>query len=145
MKKLLYFVMLFAAIHAGACGNRNQNQAAATQVSEQSKSSPDNNDLLVALQGKWRSETDSTYVLEISDDTLRHINNGKLSVETSIEVDGACVNTACQGSDAADGWCFLEKGQFDIQCHLVLKCNENELKYTAIGAASGQLSFKKDR
>jgi len=145
MKKLLYFVLLFAVVQAVACRNRNQNQAVATEVSEQSRSAPDNNDLLEALQGKWRSDSDSTYMLEISDDTLRHINNGQLSAETSIEVDGACINTACQGSDAADGWCFLEKGQFDIQCHLVLKCNEIELKYTALGAANGQLSFKKDR
>ncbi len=145
MKKLLYFVLLFATMQAGACGNRNQNKVVTTEVSEQPRSAPDNNDLLEALQGKWRSDSDSSYVLEISEDTLRHINNGKLSAETAIEVDGACVNTACQGADAADGWCFLEKGQFDIQCHLVLKCNENELKYAAIGAANGQLSFKKVR
>jgi len=145
MKKLLYFVLLFAVMQAGACRNRNQNQAAATEVSEQSRSTPDNNDLLEALQGKWRSDSDSTYVLEISDDTMRHINNGKLSAEMEIEVDGSCINTACPDADTADGWCFLEKGQFDVQCHLVLKCNENELKYAAIGAANGQLSFKKDR
>ncbi len=145
MKKLLYFVLLFAVVQAVACRNRNQNQAVATEVSEQSRSAPDNNDLLEALQGKWRSDSDSTYVLEISDDTLRHINNGQLSAETAIEVDGSCINTACPDADAADGWCFLEKGQFDIQCHLVLKCNENELKYVATGAANGQLSFKKVR
>ena len=144
MKKQLCFVMLWTVLQMCACRNKTQTQTPAPEVTEQ-QSKPDNNDLLQALQGKWRSEADSTYILEITDAKMRHLNKDQLSAETDIEVDGSCSNVSCQGADASDGWCFLEKGQFDIQCHLVLKCNPNELQYATMGAANGLLSFKKLR
>lgn len=137
--------MLLTLLYASACGNRNQAQTP-PPVPEQTKSEPDNNDLLQALQGKWRSESDSTYVLEILDSKMRHINRDSLTFETDIEVDGACTNTSCQETARLeDGWCFLEKGQFDIQCHRVIKCNSNELQFVAVGVASGPLAFRKTR
>ena len=136
-------VLLTATLHTSACRNRTKEQTPPANQ-EQTKSEPDNNDLLQTLQGRWRSNADSTYIIEFVDSKMRHINNDKLSFETNIEVDGSCSDSSCQGAgDTEDGWCFLEKGQFDVQCHLVLKCNPNELEFAAIGAANGMLSFRK--
>ncbi len=135
---------MLALIQVWACKNRSQVQPPAPET-EQSKSEPDNNDLLQTLQGKWQSVTDSTYEVEITDSKMRHINGGKLVGESDIEVDGACTNVSCQGAATEDGWCFLEKGQFDIQCHLVQKCTSDSLRFVAIGATNGQQSFKKIR
>lgn len=143
MKRNFWILLLLTMLHTSACGNRNQAQASPPPP-EESKSEPDNNDLLQTLQGRWQSESDSTYVLEIADSKMRHINGGKLTIETDIEVDGSCANNSCQGAAASeDGWCFLEKGQFDVQCHLVKKCDPNALQFVAIGAANGILSFRK--
>ena len=135
---------MLAMLQLPSCKNKNQAQTPAPE-NEQVNSRPDNNDLLQTLQGKWQSTTDSAYVLEIADSKMRHINGGKFAGETEIEVDGSCTNVSCQGAAAEDGWCFLEKGQFDIQCHRVVKCNPDSLQFVSIGAAEGQMSFKKIR
>lgn len=145
MKKRRCFLIFLAVLQISACRNRTQTQTSAPEVVNEQPTKPDNNDLLQALQGTWKSESDSTYVLVIAEAKMRHLINGQLQAETEIEVDGSCSNISCQGADAADGWCFLEKGQFDIQCLLILKCNTDELQYAAVGAENGNMSFKKVR
>ena len=142
MRRILCFVLLTAVLPVFACKNQNQPQKTPT-ATEKLPFEPDNNDLLQALQGKWESELDSTYVLEIVENKMRHINHGQLRLESEIEVDGACSDTTCTGSAREDGWCFLEKGQQSTECHLVLKCDPNELKYASKGSTNQQLSFKK--
>ena len=106
---------------------------------------PDAADLLQTLQGKWQSEQDSTYQLEILGDKMSHYNAGRLSLESQIEIDGNCLSNACKvdSIETANGWCFVEKGQYDAQCNLVLKCDKQTLQYRALGAASPTLIFKK--
>lgn len=142
MRRTICFVLLVAILTVFACKNQNQPHTPPPAV-ETSKSEPDNNDLLQALQGKWESETDSTYVLEIVDNKMRHMNHGQLRLESEIVVDGACSDTTCAGGENVDGWCFLEKRQRETECHLVLKCDPNELKYAAKTSDEQQLSFKK--
>ncbi len=102
-------------------------------------------DLLQTLQGKWQSEQDSNYLIEISGDKMKHYNGGQLSVESQIEIDANCRSVACTADslETSSGWCFVEKGQFDAQCNLILKCDKQLLQYRALGAASPGLSFKK--
>ena len=144
MKRGLFILTLLAMLPILACKNPNQAQTPPPE-NQQTNVKPDNNDLLQALQGKWQSTTDSAYVLEITDAKMRHINGGKFAGESDLEVDGSCTNVSCQGAAADDGWCFLEKGQFDIQCNRVVKCDPDTLQYVAIGAANGQMSGKKIR
>lgn len=108
-------------------------------------SNPDNGDLLQTLQGKWQSEDDSNYTVEIVGDKMKHYNGGKISVEAEIEIDAGCLSNACKvdSTDLSDGWCFVEKGQYDAQCNLVLKCTKQNLQYRAIGAATATLRFTK--
>lgn len=144
MKRGLFILTMLAMLQILACKNPNQAQTPPPET-QQSNVNPDNNDLLQTLQGKWQNVTDSADVLEITDSKMRHIIGGKFSGESDIEVDGSCTNVSCQGAAAEDGWCFLEKGQFDIQCNRVVKCNPDSLQFVAIGAANGQMSFKKIR
>ncbi len=147
MKKFLFLYAFFAAcipLFLGRCVNNNSipkpqpiNQDSLTTAN------PDNNDMLLLLRGKWQSEADSAYVVEFTDSTLRHFNNSQLTHETMLELDAQCENVACQPARDSTGWCFLEKGQSDIQCNLVMKCDKNNLKFAAVGAANGLLSFKK--
>ena len=118
-----------------------------TTLSESStaQSLADSHDLLDVLQGRWQSEQDATYFLEISGSQMRHFNGGKLTQETEIEVDAACRSTACTSDSTAtlSGWCFVEKGQYDAQCCVVTKCDSTRLQYRAIGTAGSGLAFRK--
>ncbi|MDX1910895.1 MAG: hypothetical protein SFV22_05385 [Saprospiraceae bacterium] len=113
------------------------------------KSAPDPNDLLRALQGRWQSESDPQYILEIADTQMRHINNGNMTAQSMIDVDGACQSPVCKpgDTDTSDGWCFLEQtivnGKFEAQCHFVTQCDNQRLHYRDLGAAGGGLAFKK--
>ncbi len=112
-------------------------------VSSMELSFPRSN-LLPLLQGRWQSETDKEYIIEFLGNKLRHYNQGKLTLETLLEPDGACQDVACQVNQAKpEGFCFLEKGQYDIQCHLLLYHDGSRLEYTAIGSTGKSLVFTK--
>ncbi|MFN0033452.1 MAG: hypothetical protein ACKVUS_00210 [Saprospiraceae bacterium] len=115
-----------------------------------SKPVPDAGDLLRILQGRWQSEQDASYILEITDTRMRHFNGGKLSAESKIEMDGACQSPVCKADsvDTSDGWCFSEtpleqSGTDAAQCNFVVMCDTALLQYRALGAAGGGLAFKK--
>jgi hypothetical protein len=148
MKKYLYWYIPFfvgIAIFSYQCGGNTTNSNTPTGLTQDSLNTviPDQNDMLMLLRGKWQSETDSAYVVEFTDSTLRHFNNWQMTLETDLEVDAQCENIACQPARDSTGWCFAEKSPLDTQCNLVLKCDKNTLQYAAIGAANGLLSFKK--
>lgn len=113
------------------------------------KSAPDPNDLLRALQGRWQSESDPQYILEIADTQMRHINNGNMTAQSMLDVDGACQSPICKPGevDTSDGWCFLEQtivnGKFEAQCHFVTQCDNERLQFRDLGAAGGGIAFKK--
>jgi hypothetical protein len=144
LKSLTLFAIITTAL---ACDNLNSktssDQKGAAVISQ--TTGPDASDLLKTLQGRWQSEQDSTYVLEISDTQMRHFNRGKLSLETDLEIDGSCSTTPCKidSTDLSDGWCFVEKSNNDVQCNIIITCDKEYLKYKAIGAANGLLVFKK--
>jgi hypothetical protein len=101
-------------------------------------------DMMPQLQGRWQSVTDQDYQIEFEGDKLRHINGGEVSVEMTLEADPDCANNACLVTDSRpSGYCFLEKGEFDIQCNLVLYLEGNQLEYTAIGSTGKSLVFKR--
>lgn len=105
----------------------------------------DVHDLLDALQGRWQSEQDAAYFVEISGNKMRHFSDGKLTHETELDVDAACRSNACtlDSTAALVGWCFVEKGQYDAQCCLVTKCDSTALQYRAVGAEGGGLAFRR--
>ena len=149
MIRMLPYLCSFA-LAMTACTNTTTTSTANTTETTSSQpdslvSVPDAADLLQTLQGKWQSESDSTYVVEIVGNKMKHYNNGLASVDSEIEIDASCGSNACKvdSTDLTDGWCFVEKGQFDAQCNLVLKCDQQALQYRAIGAASGTLRFSK--
>jgi hypothetical protein len=145
MTKRTFFLSFAAFLLVFACKNTPKPAQETAETAPVEISEPDANDLLQTLQGKWQSEQDAAYTLEIADTRMRHFNSGKLSGETSIEIDGTCATNACKvdSTDTSDGWCFVEKGQFDAQCHFVLRCDTARLEYRALGAANGGLAFKK--
>ncbi len=144
---LLSSLIIFSCC-LGACKNNTSsaNTLGGTQTPRDSTlAEPDASDLLQILQGKWQSAQDSTYFIEIAGSKMRHYNNNQMSLETDIEIDGNCLSNACQvdSLDTENGWCFVEKGQFDAQCNLILKCDKEVLQYRALGAANPALVFRK--
>jgi hypothetical protein len=111
------------------------------------KSGPAEDELLETLQGRWQSQDDSTYVVEIIGNKMRHYNENKLSLEVEIEINGACDNSDCasqQPGTESDGWCFSEKDPNNgVQCNVVTKCDKQVLQYTAIGSVGHGLYFKR--
>ncbi|MBL7827125.1 MAG: hypothetical protein JNJ57_10870 [Saprospiraceae bacterium] len=116
-----------------------------TTAEDRQSTGPDAADLLRTLQGRWQSEKEPDQIIEFADTKMRHISNNQPSPETEIEISSDCRSAACKTdtSDFADGWCFLEKGQFDVQCYLVISCSKTELKYAAIGVENGLRIFRK--
>ena len=144
---VLYLLIAFAWWTTACTNTPNPVPALTTGAARQDSTltEPDAIDLLQTLQGKWQSEQDSTYLIEISGDKMKHYNGGRLSVEAQIEIDANCRSVACTADslETTSGWCFVEKGQFDVQCNLILKCDKQHLQYRALGAASPGLAFKK--
>jgi hypothetical protein len=145
-RKLLLLALLLTALGQACGGDKTGSDTTASTGVDTANPKPDGNDLLEVLQGRWRSTNDSTYVLEISGKTLRHINGGELTVETEIEIDSQCQNAVCNAAaSGGDGWCFIEKSRDGNQCNFVLKADNRVLQYNAIGAAGGgDLSFVRD-
>lgn len=145
-KPLLLFTML-VLLFIGACVNSGGGTSGgdSSQSAQAPSKGPDGKELLDLLQGKWQSESDATYQLVVRNDSIQHLNDGKLSGVNTLEIDINCENVACKTDsiNTSDGWCFLEKGQFDIQCNLVLKADAKQLEYRALGAAGGSLVFRK--
>ena len=157
MIKYTFFLTLFALFSFSSCKNTPATAQAATAQTtapvnndNPSKSSaPDPNDLLKTLQGRWQSEQDPTYTLEISDTQMRHLNGGQLTSQSMIDVDGACESAVCkpEGVDTSDGWCFteitIESGKYAAHCNFVILCDPTRLQYRALSSAGSGISFKK--
>lgn len=153
MNKTAMFLSVLSFFILAACNNTpaSQQTHAQTESDSMSKSSiPDANDLLKTLQGRWQSEQDSTYILEIEDTQMRHVNGGKLTHQSMIDVDGACKSPVCkpEGVDTSDGWCFTEMsveagGKYSAQCNFVTLCSPTQLQYRLLGGTGAGLSFKK--
>lgn len=146
MEKLLIFCAIVVSI--AACKPSNaKNTEANTAVDVPASSGPDDADLLRTLQGRWQSDQDSTYVVEFDDTRMLYYQSGNLTAESEIEVDGQCQNSPCKAdsTDLTDGWCFQEKGKFDVQCNIVMECDKTHLKYGKLGADTPPASFKKVR
>lgn len=152
MKKIcLRYPVCFLCLLIGlaACQNGPKSQLApentGTTIDTALVARPDGQDLLKLLRGKWLSETDSAYQLEITDSLVVHRYEGRVQQETRIEIDAACSSRDCTVEGLPnDGWCFVEKdASGSVQCMLVLKCDEKILHLRPLGAANPQLSFKK--
>lgn len=101
-------------------------------------------DPMPLMQGRWRSEEDPNFEIEIKDGKIRHYIEGELLLENNIEVDRNCKNTVCSSGEApALGWCFIEKGAFDVQCMQLLSCDGTRLEYTLVGSTGKVLAFAK--
>ncbi len=152
MKIYLLSWSLLSLLFFAACNNTPgaAPSPAPNAVEAASKSSaPDPADLLKTLQGRWQSEQDSTYTLEIADTQMRHLNGGKLTYQSMIDVDGACESSVCklEGVDTSDGWCFaemtVEAGKYTAQCNFVNLCDTSRLQYRSLSGTGSGLSFKK--
>jgi hypothetical protein len=141
-------LLIYAFILIGsACTNMTTRASGAGDAAQSTApaSKPSDIDLLDALQGKWKSEQDSGYIIEIAGNKILHYTGDKFSFQSEIEVDANCTDNACKvGQDTlTEGWCFIEKGQFDAQCNKVLKCDKQLLRIKAVGVENGLYSFKK--
>ncbi|MEQ8702970.1 MAG: hypothetical protein RIC19_03575 [Phaeodactylibacter sp.] len=112
-------------------------------ISELSLSAP-NPDPMAMMQGGWRSTTDEGYEIIIEGDQMRHYNNQRLTYTVSIEADPGCQSEACAVTGTTpNGFCFIEKDEYDAQCNVLITANATTLEYTALGAAGGALVFER--
>ena len=139
MTKHIFLMALLSLLSYASCKNTPaapQSAPVANTEDSTKSSEPDPNDLLHTLQGRWRSEQDSTYILEIADTRMLHYN-------------GACESAVCKpdGVDTSDGWCFtemtIEQGKYIAQCNFVMHCDTQQLQYRSLSGAGSGLSFKK--
>ncbi len=141
-------IVLLMFVSCGPSSDSGPKPPEQTELAAKS-SAPDPNDLLKTLQGVWQSEQDPGYTLEIADTQVRHLNNGQLTYQSMIEVDGACTSPVCKpdGVDTSDGWCFtemtIEKGKYKAQCNFVTLCDPTRLQYRSLDGTGAGLSFKK--
>jgi hypothetical protein len=130
-----------------SCTNtpKNPDGSTAAPPDIEKSAGPDGSDLLRTLQGKWQSERDPSYYIEFADTRMIHSNGGKVTAESEIEIDVLCQNTACvsDSTDLPEGWCFTESSGSELQCICVLICDKTTLSYIAIGAAGGNLNFRR--
>lgn len=129
-----------------ACTPNNTKRPDQNAINNLPKSGPADDELLETLQGRWQSLDDSTYVVEIIGNKMRHFNANQLTIEADIEINGGCDNTACvsgQPGSETDGWCFTEKDQAGMQCNVVTKCDKDMLHYLAVGSTGRALNFKR--
>ena len=106
---------------------------------------PSTHDLLDALQGRWRNEQDTTYLIEVTDDLMTHYHGGQEPEGFPIEVYNDCPAAMC-GVDsltASNGWCFIEKKPADDQCIQVMTCDTATLRFRMLGGSDQVYSFKK--
>ena len=143
----LFYLPFFFALTLIACTN-TATPATSSVPGEPGRagtmvSNPDAADLLQTLQGRWQNEQDSTWMIEISSDKIKRYDHGKMSLEMEIEIDGTCQSNACKtdSTNLPNGWCFIEKGQYDAQCNMVVKCDKQTLWYQIIGAGNDTLRF----
>ena len=112
-------------------------------VSEISVSFPRSN-LLPLMQGEWQSIDDADYQIRIEDGQISHYTNNRLMYSATVEPDPGCQSDACSCNDTnAEGLCFLEKGEHDVQCNVVLTCDGQRLEYSAVGSTGAILAFEK--
>ncbi|HKK78574.1 MAG TPA: hypothetical protein VJ933_03050 [Phaeodactylibacter sp.] len=112
-------------------------------VSELSVSFPSTN-LLPLMQGDWQSVSDPGYQIRIGEGKIWHYTNDRLMYTASLEADQGCQTSPCiVNGQQPEGFCFLEKGEQDVQCNLVLSCDGERLEYSAIGTAGGTLAFER--
>ncbi|HLP96750.1 MAG TPA: hypothetical protein VK168_22065 [Saprospiraceae bacterium] len=152
MRKVFVPLLLATVFSLVSCQNNTksaQNGNGANAETSDKAAIPDQNDLLKVLQGRWQSEQDPTYVLEISDTQMTHTQNGTVVQQANLDVDGACQSPVCKpdGVDTSDGWCFTEmtivEGKYHAECMFVTLCNANQLQYRPLGGAGNGLAFKK--
>ena len=123
--------------------------AAPVETETDKSAKPDPNDLLAALQGRWRSESDSTVEIEIADTQMRYYNGGKFSHQSMIDVDGSCESPVCKpgDTDISDGWCFTEsminEGKYAAISNFVSRCDAEALQYRPLAGQKPLLTYKK--
>lgn len=153
MYKHIILLALLGLTMLASCQNKSkpdQTQTVNAEDSSATKSAePDDNDLLRTLEGRWQSEREPGYVLEIADTQASHYRDGVLVLQSMIDVDGACTGAICrpEGVDTSDGWCFTETtitaGKYDPQCHFVTHCDAETLHYRSLSKSGKEYAFKK--
>lgn len=152
MNKHLILLALLGLSMLASCQNKPQHSNAQTPSTEEAgatKPEPDDNDLLKVLEGRWQSEREPGYILEIADTQASHYQDGKLVLQSMIDVDGACTGAICrpEDEDTSDGWCFTETtitgGKYDPKCQFVTQCDAGILHYRTLGKPGKEYAFKK--
>ena len=146
MQKLLFVMIALSIMFACTqSGSKNAGKDLKSNTEVPQTTGPDGADLLRTLQGRWQSASDATYVLEVTDDRIKHWSNGQVNSESVIEIDSPCQTVACNTDTThlTDGWCFIEKGKFDAQCVLVIACDKSVLKFSYVGATAPPSIFNK--
>ncbi len=145
MYKLLTLLAVLTFIYACTNPSPNNTNQQGTNPELPQSTGPDGSDLLKTLEGRWENQNDGTLTIEFADTKMRRFKQGVLSAETDIQIDVTCGTIPCQldSTDLLDGWCFMEKGPSGTQCYIVVDCNKEFLKYSAVATPNLVQVFKK--
>ncbi len=102
-------------------------------------------ELLGVLEGRWRSDRDSTQTIEVRNARLYYLQAGQVVDEYDLDVSEACSDANCHADSTLlkRGWYFTETGAGGQHCNHLLQCDSTTLQYHRVDGTGGVLSFKK--
>ncbi|MBU2584956.1 MAG: hypothetical protein KKH32_06465 [Bacteroidetes bacterium] len=93
---------------------------------------------IAKLQGKWKSNDDSAFTIEIIDNKFISMYNNKISETEIIKF----VNNAEERLEDPDGEYFILKSELDELCFYLINVNQKQLEYSYVSRGN-TLSFTK--
>ncbi|MBC6994763.1 hypothetical protein QWY85_06930 [Neolewinella lacunae] len=85
--------------------------------------------------GRWRSVADPEEELEFQPTQVLYYRAGSLTLSNKLEFLPGCQETACgfSGAGGTNEFCLIEKGEFDVQCHVIIRAFNDTLQYFTMG------------
>ena len=128
-----------------ACGG----ESAAPEATKEAAPAAKNSTVTAeAMLGKWQSTQDPKSAIEIKDGLYISSYEGKVMGKNAYEFHAVCADTICNagqlGTDVSGTSCFTSRGEFDIDCYVVLKADAQNLEISMIGGDGSALAFKRN-
>ncbi len=150
MTKHIFYYLALAFVAFSACEYSSSATTTATTLAPnaepapaQTSEGPPADELLDLLRGRWQSEEDAAYVLDIRNSYMKRMLGSQVLEESELQAFSNCDSIPCTtGEPAASGWCFTEKSANGEQCNRVLKCDNALLQFETVGK-SEVFKFKK--
>ncbi len=94
--------------------------------------------LLKLVAGKWQNQGATGESIVFEGNKIRYFQDGKLTGESTFEIDPTCKRADCQGSM---GWCMIETKGGNTTCKVVTRVDNKNLVVHPAGDKGARVSF----